>query len=417
MKATLICPSDREPAAFFARQCPLALVSLLGRTALDRAMSRLAGQGYKQVTILTADRPDQIRRAVREGLPWGIKAEVLPVPLEPQHLHGDDVFHLNTEFGDRSVSLWNSSSEWFSLMLSSMDEAGNDTMGMREVKPHVWVNTSARLSSSVILHAPCWIGANAWLGAGCIVGPDAVIEDHACVDSNAEISHSFLGPSTYVGSHLELRDSFAWGNGLLNWKNNSFTEITDAFLLADLRRRHQHPAASGWIERAVAAVVMVLTSPMLVFAWLRCRAHEDSLFMARRCVQAPVTTSAHTRTVLWYEMNGVSGMLRRWPLLWSIVRGDFRWIGNYPLTPEQAAQLTTDFEQLWLSVPPGLLSLADAEGDEGHILSDAARAHAAYYAACRGWRADLSILWRWIRRAIATPFSRPVSASHSYSQT
>ena len=42
MKALLICPSDRENSDFFSRRQPLALVPLLGRTALDRAMADLA---------------------------------------------------------------------------------------------------------------------------------------------------------------------------------------------------------------------------------------------------------------------------------------------------------------------------------------------------------------------------------------
>ena len=415
MKATLICPSDRESAAFFSRQDPLALAPLLGRSALDRAMARIAERGYKQVTILAADRPDYIRRKVRDGRPWGLQAEVVPVPLEPRHLEGEDVFHLDVEFGNSEVRLWDAPSDWFLHMVSSMAVAANDTIGMREVKAGVWVSTSARISATAVLYAPCWIGSNAWLGAGCTVGPEAIVEEGACVDSNAEVSHGFLGPYTYVGSHLELRDSLAWGNGLLNWKNGSFTEITDAFLLADLRRRHQHPAAGNWIERLLAAMVLVLTAPLLVWAWLKCRANEELLFVSRRCVRAPITAASHSRTVQCYELNGVNGMLRRWPLLWSIVRGDFRWIGNHPLTVEQASQLTTDFERLWLSVPPGLLSLADAEGDEGHFLSDAARAHAAYYAACRGWRTDLAILWRWLRRRWSQLISRPVSASPSFS--
>ena len=43
-------------------------------------------------------------------------------------------------------------------------------------------------------------------------------------------------------------------------------------------------------------------------------------------------------------------------------RGEFAWVGNRPLTRQQAAELRTDFERLWLAVPAGLVSLADAEG-------------------------------------------------------
>lgn len=417
MNATLICPSDRAPAAFFARQRPLALVPLLGRTALDRAMARLAQLGYKQVHVLAADRPEQIRAALREGKPWGVQAEVVAVPLEPRHLHGGDVFRLDHEFSQSPAPLWESPAEWFEVILAAMPQAATDTVSMRELQPGVWVSTSARISPRARLEGPCWIGRNAWIGAGSIVGPRTVIEEGACVDGGAEIVGSFVGPDTYVGNHLDLRSSLAWGRGLLDWRTGSFTEVTDAFLLADLSRRLRHHVAGSLPERLLAALMLVVTSPVLIFAWLRCLAARQPLFTSRRGVRAPVQDVSCAGSITWHELNGVHGMLCRWPELWSIARGDFRWIGNRPLSHAQAELLTTEFERLWLSVAPGLLSLADAEGDHSDHLSDSARAHAAYYAARTGWRTDLSILTRWLRRTLTGLPSSNIPTACPISQT
>jgi lipopolysaccharide/colanic/teichoic acid biosynthesis glycosyltransferase len=73
-------------------------------------------------------------------------------------------------------------------------------------------------------------------------------------------------------------------------------------------------------------------------------------------------------------------------------------VGNRPLRPTQAFGLANDFERLWLAVPPGLVSLADACGcPEG--VSPEACAHASFYAINSSLRVDVSILARAFARA------------------
>jgi hypothetical protein len=78
----------------------------------------------------------------------------------------------------------------------------------------------------------------------------------------------------------------------------------------------------------------------------------------------------------------------RWPSLWRIVTGHFAWTGNPPLTPPEAANLTGEFESLWLHTPPGLFTAPEAEGCSPPW-DDAARAHAALFAS------SPSTAWRW----------------------
>ena len=87
------------------------------------------------------------------------------------------------------------------------------------------------------------------------------------------------------------------------------------------------------------------------------------------------------------------GALRRWPQLWSIVIGDFAWIGNRPLSQRLANTLAREYERLWLAAPLGLISLADAEGCT-NVMSAEMRAHSSYYAAKANWRLDVAILCR-----------------------
>ena len=107
--------------------------------------------------------------------------------------------------------------------------------------------------------------------------------------------------------------------------------------------------------------------------------------------RAPDAVAVPGDTMIYYELIGADVWLRRWPQLWSIVRGQFAWVGNRPLSPEQAGGLANDFERLWLAAPIGLFSLADAEGS-AEPFSDEARAHASYYAAEKNWRLDWAVL-------------------------
>jgi hypothetical protein len=187
----------------------------------------------------------------------------------------------------------------------------------------------------------------------------------------------------------------AWADGLLNHSRGSFTEIVDAFLLCDLRGGRGFALGSSWLGRLAALVACMLTSPILLAAAMKNSGSGKPLFVRKRSV-VPTAIGANTtlRERFYTELNGLSGLARRWPQLWSIVRGDFTWVGNRPLTREQAGQLETEFEQLWLAAPVGLVSLADKFGC-GDLFDDETRTHASFYAVRADNRLDRDVL-RWL---------------------
>ena len=90
------------------------------------------------------------------------------------------------------------------------------------------------------------------------------------------------------------------------------------------------------------------------------------------------------------ELPGFSGLLRRWPRLLSIVKGEFAWVGNPPLAPSEAGALLTQYERLWYAVRPGLVSLADVVGD-AEARDEQAVAHASFFVANQTVRSKLGI--------------------------
>lgn len=395
MKALVICPDRRPETAFLARKGPLALVRVLGPSLLSHWLTFLADRGAKQVIILASDRPDQVRTVVGYGERWGLKIELSTEPREltPEEARTrfrpepgtwlaapDDIVVADRLPGLRAQPLFQGHAEFFATLRAWLPHAAPHRVGAREIAPGAWVGLNCKVDPTARLQAPCWLGDNVWVREGAIIGPDAYIENSAMIDHHAEVTQSWVGPSTYVGAMTLVRASLAWADGLLNHENGSFTEVTDAFLLSNLRGEQGFQRSSSWPGRILALLVALVTLPLVAVAWVRNRNSNQPLFMRKRAVvPTAVLGQQSMREMDYSELNGLPGYLRRWPQLWSIWRGDFAWVGNRPLSAEQAVRLETEFEQLWLAAPVGLFSLADTFG-AGDEFSDEARVHSSFYA-------------------------------------
>ena len=414
MKALIICPADRKSVAALARRRPLALTPCLGQPVLGRVLAFLASSGAKEITVLAADRPDRIRKFAGRGEAWGVKIEVIPEAREltvaearAKYQTGagiwlptpHDIFLLDRLPQWPEQPLWDSYAGWQQVLLAGLPQAAQEKVGMREVSPGVYLGLRTRVAESVQLKAPCWIGANVWLGPKVVSGPETIVEDDVYVDTGAEISQSIIGPKTYVGALTEVRKSLAWGRDLLNLTNGSITEVTDHFLLGELGPPTR-PPSSNLLARAAALLALGLTSPLLLGAWIKNSGTGEPLFRRKIALRSGSRVAGPVGdTLVYYELAGLRSKCRRWPQLWAIAQGKFRWIGNRPLAPEEAVQLQGEFDQLWLTAPTGLFSLADALGDPEN-LSDETRAHASFYAVDPGRHKDIKIFWRVICHAM-----------------
>ena len=84
-------------------------------------------------------------------------------------------------------------------------------------------------------------------------------------------------------------------------------------------------------------------------------------------------------------------VLRNLPGLLAVIRGDLRLVGVSPLTPEQSAARTEDWEMVRDQAPVGLLgptqlNLKEDSPLEERLLSD------AFYAREQSWRKDMGYL-------------------------
>ncbi len=264
MKALLICPDGRFGVATLAEFLPLSNVSMLGKTLVEYWLDHLAGLGAQEVVVLAADRPDQVRAGIGAGARWGLRVIVQADKRERtldeariKHQTSDhatwlpapnDVFLMDHLPGLPQLPLFTSYADWFAAARALMPRALTpDRIGVRELKPGVWVGLNARVAAGAKLIAPCWIGERAWIEAGATIGPNAVLEREVFIARGAEVSHSVIGPETFVGQFTEVRNSIAWGSTLVNWERDSCLKVTDEFLLCSRKpqRARTAPAKSS----------------------------------------------------------------------------------------------------------------------------------------------------------------------------
>jgi len=258
----------------------------------------------------------------------------------------------------------------------------------------VWMGLRTRVHAQAELRAPCWLGEDVQVGRQAVVGPNAVLENRCLVEAGAEIRNSIVAPETFVGAFTEIRDSIAQGDLLINVKSGSAVHVPDSFLLGEVGARPIQVRPLSLLGRLAAATVMMLTSPLALYVCLKCAARGQHPLREVTGVRLARGLRGETlQRFHFYEFTNVNRWVRRWPQLWSIVTGDFCWVGNRPISASKAARLHNDFERLWLQAPVGLVSLADVRGWVDSF-SDEARAHSSFYAVRRDWRLDFQIMCR-----------------------
>jgi NDP-sugar pyrophosphorylase family protein len=267
MKHVLICPGRREAVEPLAESAPLAAVPLLGESLVEYWLAHLAASGLaKEVRVLAHDRPEYIDALVGNGARWGLQVEVTAETREltpaqvqikyqkelPVSHDSNSVIVLDHFPGLAELPLFTSYADWFAGLLAWLPRAKTcDRVGVKETQPGVWVGTHSSVARDAQFQAPCWIGTHCCIGPKAVIGPMTIIEDGTLIEAGAEISHSVVGPDTLVGQFTEVRESFAWGNMLINWKSNSSVRITDSFLLCALRRPPALQSAENPLTRLV----------------------------------------------------------------------------------------------------------------------------------------------------------------------
>lgn len=263
MKAILICPAERSAMALVSGELPLANMCLLGQTLLEYWLSHFSARAAESVLVLANDRPELAAPLVASGARWGLSARIAIerrelTPSQALLKYGAEmksgaeapVIEVLDHFPKLSQHpLFNSYGGLFEGLQAWIPRAVTpDRVGMRQVRPGIWISSSARISPQARLQAPCWVGQHVVVGPGAILGPGTMVEDGAVIGGSAEILASWIAPHTFVGRLARVTQSIASGNQLVNWQTGSVTSVPDPFVLSSLG--HARPRGPRtWIGR------------------------------------------------------------------------------------------------------------------------------------------------------------------------
>jgi len=296
-----------------------------------------------------------------------------------------------------------------------------------QIAPGIWVGRNPAIHPSAHLAPPVYIGDNCKVGREVELGPGAILGANVIVDDEATVRESTVLGDTYVGRLVNVTGRLVDRALTIDIATGASTVIVDRFLLAETTP----DSVGGGLRRLGdilgALFMLIITSPVGILAGLA--ALVSSLLAGQgprvlvylpRVGRSPGASGgdaeagsprqfgmahlATRRAAGGYTPFG--RFLERWeldrlPALWNVLAGDMRLVGVKPLTPDEAARTTEDWQCARFDWPAGFTGLwyiqapRDADADTTAVTD-------AYYVATRNWREDLRLLWltprAWIRR-------------------
>jgi hypothetical protein len=398
----LICPDTPPAPQTLGHAQPAALVSLFGVPLLEHFLIYFADQGIRQFDIIVSDRPEAVRHFVGDGVKWGVTIRIHARKSEPTLNDDFSSFaadpHTNPPRAVRVDHLpWLTelhemgSEEWFKHCLQNPPPAKTLRPDYAEWGPSIFVAKQSPVPPGTDIKPPCYIGSKVRIGNDCSIGPNVIIGDDVFLDDGCEVRNSLIGSSTYIGPDLTLDRSMVMNDWVMDWSIGTDHRVSDPLLL---RGNHVPAHAPGMLSRLAAFIGLIVLSPLMVIAFVRSIMTGKSWIAGKNsAATSHFSRKKGMNTLRYYELPSFSGYARRYPQLWNIVKGQFRWVGNRPINHDQSKTLLSEYEQMWLHAAYGLFSLADLHG-VADSFSDEEKVHSSYYAATQSKKSDMDILWR-----------------------
>lgn len=224
----------------------------------------------------------------------------------------------------------------------------------KQMRPGVWVSSSAQVHANVHIEAPVYVGENSQVREGAHIGPYAVIEDHCIVAKGSEVSHSTICHYSYVGEGLELHNCLVDRNVLVNLTHDSKITVSDDFILCGLNPPSIGSKAVNLLERVGAGLLLCLASPILLPMLMIYPQRQEEV------VQLPSKLhEGEWETFSWMSLDCRWRWLRRLPSLYHVVRGDAHFVGLPPRAKSEVRELSSDWRNLYLHSRIGFIGQSD----------------------------------------------------------
>ncbi len=292
-----------------------------------------------------------------------------------------------------------------------------------QIAPGVWAGKNNAIHPNVKIAPPVYIGDRCQVGSEVELGPGAVLGSNVIVDDGATIHSATILDNTYVGRLVNLDQRIVSKATVVDTRTSEVAQVVDRFLLADNSASFAGAPLARAANIAASLALLLATLPVSIVAGLLALLASGRLVRKTPLARPRPDTDAagadarskpRAASLITFETCRAGGSqtalgrwLSRWeldrlPLLWNVLGGQLSLVGVKPLTPEEAALVTEDWQKRRFACAPGFTGLWYIQTGPGSALDEALVAD-AYYAATRHWREDVSLVWKtpraWMRRA------------------
>ncbi len=279
----------------------------------------------------------------------------------------------------------------------------------RRFAPGIWVGREPAIHPSAQFAAPVCIGDDCLIGRNVELGPNVVIGNNVIVEEDVTMRASVILDNTYVGKLVNIENRVVDRTLLIDTRTAEATQIVDRFLLAENSPLTIGNGAARLWDAVTALIAIVVTLPLTLLVALGVLLTTGGVLTRepRIGTRPGDSAAAPTQFGLWRFRTRAGSWLSRWdldrlPELWNVLRGDLSWVGVKPLTPDDAARVTEDWQRQRFVCPAGFTGLWYTQTARAASLDEILIAD-TYYAATRTWRQDVQIFARtfaaWRRRA------------------
>lgn len=282
-----------------------------------------------------------------------------------------------------------------------------------EVEPGIFLSRNVVIHPTAEILAPFYAGPNVEIEKYCRIGPDVAISKRTRIGQSCHISHTQLGPDTWIGEFLDIHESVVSRGIIWSGKHQARMTIFDAVILAHGAANWQwSKTMASVLERALALllwlVMLPVWLPMSLWSWWFSSTQKQMALVRPDISHMAIPTVNYT---CW--MNAYPGT-RGWrhlvgfvlPNLWSVLAGRCLLMGTRPRSPEEWALLPIS-HQRWLATQPSglvqeewLLGVQENDPLQSMVMEryQEVRAQSAIY--------KLGLISRYLRECLLQP--RPV---------
>jgi hypothetical protein len=275
--------------------------------------------------------------------------------------------------------------------------------------PGSWVRrTWGAMSPQALVEDGALIEGPVIIGAGCIVergarlGPRVVLSRDVVVSAGTSVRNSIVLPRSYLGQGLELSDAIVNGPRVRHVQIGVETALApaDAVLLSLENAAGHRPSVSG---RVLAALALLLCSPLLLLHWLSCRVTRRPLAWTLRSVvggRDPLRHQVRLVSLRCPRPGATRGqrVIAALAALADVMGGQRCWFGARPRSFGEWNALSPEWQSILGAAPVGLLHAPAWTDDPSHLAEARAAAdvfHAVTPGAGRNLRIVLATVSSW----------------------